>query len=58
LLVAIVSDLAALGSFVAAPFLGSMIHSGIAGPVEEGAICVNQAVEPIDQNADRQAIEN
>ena len=30
----------------------------VAGPVEEGAVGVDQLVEPIDQHADRQAVED
>ena len=31
---------------------------GVAGPIEERAVGVDQVVEPVDQNADRQAVEN
>ena len=38
--------------------LGQRLQRGIAGPVEKGAVGVEQRVEAIDQDAHRQAIEN
>ena len=43
---------------VEAAGLGQRFQRGVAGPVEEGAVGVDQRVEAIDQDADRQAVED
>jgi hypothetical protein len=43
---------------VEAAGFGQLIQRRISGPVEKGAVCINQAVKPIDQDAGRQAIED
>ena len=43
---------------VEAAGLGQRFERRIAGPVEEGAVGVDQVVEPVDQEADRQAVED
>src|SRR6185437_16907007 len=43
---------------VEAARFGQRVERRIAGPVEKRAIGVNQVVEAIDQNADRQAVED
>ena len=66
-----VSDVAAVAGFargrrrlgfdeqaVEAARFGQRVEIGVAGPVEEGAVGIDQCVEPVDQDADRQAVED